>query len=111
MNESEFHDLVDSTLERIEETLDDAETDIDVQFGGGILTIVCENLSQLIFTRQAPVSQLWLATKSGGFHFDYSAEQESWVLDSDNSISLQAFLTQAYSEQAGETLNFDLTGI
>ena len=110
MNESEFHDLVDSTLERIEETLDDAETDIDVQFGGGILTIVCENRSQLIFTRQAPVSQLWLATKSGGFHFDYNAEQASWVLDSDGT-PLQGFLTQAYAEQAGETLNFDLTGI
>ena len=110
MNESEFHDLVDSTLERIEETLDDAETDIDVQLGGGILTIICENRSQLIFTRQAPVLQLWLATKSGGFHFDYDANQESWVLDSDGT-PLQAFFTQAFTEQAGETLEFDLTGL
>lgn len=110
MTESEFNDLVDATLERIEETLDDAETDIDVQLGGGILTIICENRTQLIFTRQAPVKQLWLATKSGGFHFDYDAEQESWVLDS-NGQPLAEFFTKAYADQAGETLEFDLAGI
>lgn len=109
MTESEFNDLVDATLEQIEEVLDDAETDIDVQLGGGILTIICENRTQLIFTRQAPVKQLWLATKSGGFHFDYDADQESWVRDSDGS-RLDTFFSQAFADQAGETLPFDLTG-
>lgn len=110
MTESEFNDLVDATLERIEETLDDAETDIDVQLGGGILTIICENRTQLIFTRQAPVKQLWLATKGGGFHFDYDAGEKSWVLDSDGQ-HLAGFFANAYAVQAGETLEFDLTDI
>ncbi|MGH1430093.1 MAG: iron donor protein CyaY [Neptuniibacter sp.] len=110
MTESEFNDQVDATLDRIEEILDDAETDIDVQLGGGILTIICENRSQLIFTRQAPVKQLWLATKGGGFHFDYDAKQEQWVLDS-TAEPLDQFFAKAFSEQAGETLEFDLTGI
>ena len=110
MTESEFNDQVDATLDRIEEILDDAETDIDVQLGGGILTIICENRTQLIFTRQAPVKQLWLATKSGGFHFDFDSESERWVLDSDGQ-PLDQFFTKAFSEQAGEALEFDLTGI
>lgn len=110
MTESEFNDQVDATLERIEEILDDAETDIDVQLGGGILTVICENRSQLIFTRQTPVKQLWLATKSGGFHFDFDAEQGCWVLDS-NGETLDQFFANAYAEQAGESLEFDLTGI
>jgi len=109
MTESEFNDRVDATLEQIEEILDEAETDIDVLQGGGILTIICENKTQLIFTRQAPVKQLWLATKSGGYHFDYDSEQASWVLDS-NGEQLSPFLTRAFSEQAGETLEFDLAG-
>ncbi|WP_415902610.1 iron donor protein CyaY [Neptuniibacter sp. QD29_5] len=109
MTESEFNDLVDETLEQIEEVLDDAETDIDVQFGGGILTIICENRTQLIFTRQAPVKQLWLATKSGGFHFDYDKNLNSWVLDSDGQ-KLEDFFGKAFAEQAGETLIFDLSG-
>ena len=109
MTESEFNDLVDATLEQIEEVLDEADTDIDVQLGGGVLTIICENLTQLIFTRQAPVKQLWLATKSGGYHFNYDAEQASWVLDSSGE-QLGPFLSRAYAEQAGEKLEFDLTG-
>ncbi|WP_286236643.1 iron donor protein CyaY [Neptuniibacter halophilus] len=109
MTESEFNDRVDQTLEQIEEILDDAETDIDVQLGGGILTIICENRSQLIFTRQAPVKQLWLATKSGGFHFDYDTDQAGWVLDSDGQ-PLGPFLKKAFADQAGESLEFDLTG-
>lgn len=110
MTESEFNDLVDETLEQIEEILDDAETDIDVQFGNGILTIICENKSQIIFTRQTPVKQLWVATKSGGFHFDYDANNSCWVRDSDN-LALTPFLNQIYAEQAGETLTFDLAGV
>jgi len=110
MTESEFNDRVDATLEQIEEILDDAETDIDVLQGGGILTIICENKTQLIFTRQAPVKQLWLATKSGGYHFDYDAQNACWVLDS-NGEPLSPFLTRAYAEQAGENLDFDLTGV
>lgn len=109
MTESEFNDLVDETLEQIEERLDDAETDIDVQLGGGILTIICENKTQLIFTRQTPVKQLWLATKSGGFHFDYDESLATWVLDSDGQ-ALSPFLTQAFQDQAGELLTFDLSG-
>ncbi|PIE20607.1 MAG: iron donor protein CyaY [Neptuniibacter caesariensis] len=109
MTESEFNDLVDKTLEQIEARLDDAETDIDAQLGGGVLTIICENKTQLIFTRQTPVKQLWLATKTGGFHFDYDASQASWVLDSDGQ-PLGPFLTRAYQEQAGEQLTFDLSG-
>ncbi|WP_415889989.1 iron donor protein CyaY [Neptuniibacter sp. SY11_33] len=109
MTESEFNDLVEETLGQIEEVLDDAETDIDVQFGGGILTIICENRTQLIFTRQAPVKQLWLATKSGGFHFDYDESLNSWVLDSDGQ-KLEDFFGKAFAEQAGETLIFNLTG-
>lgn len=109
MTETEFNDLVDLTLDQIEERLDDAETDIDAQLGGGILTIICENRTQLIFTRQTPVKQLWLATKGGGFHFNYDEAAESWVLDS-NGQRLDQFLTDAYREQAGEELTFDLTG-
>ena len=109
MTESEFNDRIDETLELIEETLDDAETDIDVQLGGGILTIICENKTQIIFTRQAPVLQLWVATRSGGFHFDFDTKTSGWVRDSD-AMPLDQFLTTTYAEQAGENLTFSLTG-
>lgn len=107
MTESEFNDRVDATLTAIEEVLDEAETDLDYVTSGGVLTVVCENRSQVIFTRQAPVLQLWVATRSGGYHFDYSDEQDSWVLDSDGT-PLSGFLDKVFAEQAGEQFSFEL---
>lgn len=107
MNESEFNQLIDDTLTTVEERLDDAETDLDYINNGGVLTIICENQSQIIFTRQTPVLQLWLAARSGGFHFDYDAATKTWLRDSDN-VSLKDVLNTVFTEQAGETFAFDL---
>lgn len=105
MNESEFSQKVDDTLEQIEEVLDTAETDIDFMNNGGVLTVVCENKTQVIFTRQTPVKQLWLAARSGGFHFDFNGK--TWARDSDGAL-LNDVLTAIFSEQAGEQFSFDL---
>jgi len=107
MTESEFNALVDDTLMRIEDVLDEAESDLDVQTSGGVLTLRCENGSQIILTRQVPVHQLWVAAVSGGFHFDYDAEGECWVRDSDGQ-PLGPFLSELLAAQAGESLVFDL---
>lgn len=106
MTESEFNDLVDTTLENIEYQLDDAESDLDYENSGGVLTVICENRSQIIFTRQAPVLQLWVATRSGGFHFDY--KDGGWVRDSDGE-SLANFLQSAFRDQANEIFSFDFS--
>ncbi|MDN2660788.1 iron donor protein CyaY [Neptunomonas phycophila] len=107
MTESEFYALVDETLISVEEKLDDAETDLDYLISGGVLTIKCENKSQIIFTRQTPVRQLWLATKTGGFHFDYDAELKTWVRDSDKA-TIRSVFEAAFLDQAGESLSFDI---
>ena len=107
MNESEFNQKVDDTLIEVEELLDDAETDIDYMNSGGVLTVICENKTQIIFTRQAPVKQLWLACRSGGFHFDFDADQDTWVRDSDGAL-LNDVLDTVFTEQAGETFDFNL---
>ncbi|MEH6578310.1 MAG: iron donor protein CyaY [Amphritea sp.] len=107
MNESEFNQLVDDTLTAIEEILDDAETDLDFMNNGGVLTVICENSSQVIFTRQTPVKQLWLAARSGGFHFDFDADNKQWVRDSDGT-ALNDMLAAIFTEQAGETFDFDI---
>jgi CyaY protein len=103
MTESEFMNRVDATLERIEEILDDAESDLDYESQGGMMTVTCENGSQIIFTRQLPVKQLWVATRNGGFHFDHDGEQ--WLRDTDGA-SLTDVLTAAFAEQAGEDFDF-----
>lgn len=103
ISESEFNSRVDDTLLAIEEVLDGADSDLDYENSGGVLTVICENGQQVIFTRQAPVRQLWLATPEGGFHFDLV--DDSWQRDSDG-CALNQFLTDTFLRCAGESFSF-----
>ena len=103
MTESEFNQLVDDRLLAIEEVLDEAESDIDYENSGGVLTITCENGQKVIFTRQAPVRQLWVAVPFGGFHFDLADGE--WVCDAD-SKPLPTFLTETFEQLADESFDF-----
>ena len=85
--------------------MDDAESDLDYDNNGAMMTIKCPDRSQIILTRQPPVKQLWVATRSQGLHFDFSEELQTWVLDSDHSL-LREHLEAAFADQTDETLDF-----
>lgn len=101
MNESEFNTLVDQTLERIEQSIEDCGVDIDYEIVGGILTLEFEDGSKIILNRQTPLKQLWMAARAGGFHFNYEPGKKVWCEDS-NGEELQVMLMRYCSEQAGE---------
>jgi CyaY protein len=103
MNESEFHQRVDAMLLAIEEAIDDSGADLDYENAAGILTLTLENGSQIIINRQTPVKQLWLAVRSGGFHFDWSDEAEAWIAERDGATFTDK-LNQALVAQGGEAL-------
>lgn len=103
MNESEFHQRVDAMLLAIEEAIDEGGSDLDYENSAGILTLELENGSQIIINRQTPVKQLWLAVRSGGYHFDWSDGADGWVRDSDGA-GFAEVLNQALIAQGGEAL-------
>lgn len=107
MNESEFNKLAEQTMIEIEEAIDASGADIDYDTVSDILTLEFENGSQIIINKQAPASQLWVAARSGGFHFDYDTGTQSWRLDSDHSQELLECLGRYCSEQAGETVKLN----
>jgi CyaY protein len=78
MTESEFTVLIEQTFLELETALDEVEADIDCETSGGVLTVVFENGTRLVFSRQPPTRQLWLAAKSGGFHYDFDEEAGDW---------------------------------
>jgi CyaY protein len=112
MEESEFNQKVDDILVTIEESLDNCDADLDWDLAGGILTIECENGSQVIVNRQGPTQQIWVASRGGGFHFDFceqegegkDAEKECWR---QGELELFTLLNQALSEQSGEKVKLD----
>ena len=102
MNESEFVDLAEETIEAIQETIEEFGSDIDYDEINGVLTLEFENGSQIIFSKQTPAKQLWVAAKAGGFHFDYDEDGEQWVCDSGEKETLSMMLNRFCSEQGGE---------
>jgi len=103
MTESEFNRQIDATLLAIEEAADASEVEIDYENSGGVLTLTLENRSQVIINRQTPVRQLWVAARSGGFHFNFDAASGEWRRDSDGA-ELFAVLSRVISEQGGEAV-------
>jgi len=103
MNESEFNQRVDDIIEHIEDQLDDLDMDLDYEAAGGIFTTTFGNGTKIIINRQTPVKQIWVAAKSGGFHFDYDPATDRW-LKSDDATELFAALSQYFSNQANGSI-------
>lgn len=101
MNDSEFHQQADQLVLQLEETLDNLSGDVDIDYevNGGVMTLTFENGSKIVLNRQEPLHQIWLATRSGGYHFDY--QHDAWICDRTGE-ALWVVLEAACSEQAGE---------
>ena len=104
MNESKFNELAELTMISIEQAIESCGVEIDYDTISDIMTLEFENSSKIIINKQAPVTQLWVAARSGGFHFDYDEASKSWHLDSDLNEELLDCLSRYCSEQAGESV-------
>ena len=107
MTDTDYMDRAEAALGAIEKACDrinDAtEADIDNQRVGGMITIVFPNGSQLIVNLQKPLQEIWLAAKSGGYH--YRHDGTSWV-DTKTGEEFIANLSREASLQSGQTLKF-----
>jgi len=110
MTESEFLALADSTLKAIEAGLEQIanESDLDVECSrsGNVLEIeFVDNGSKIIVNSQAPMQEMWVAAKAGGFH--YRREGEQWRNTRDGSELFSA-LSGLASWQAGRLVSLDI---
>jgi CyaY protein len=97
MTESEFHRAVDAVLARIERSVEDLD-DLDVDLESGILTVTCPDESRVIVNRQTPNREIWVAARSGGFHF---ASRDGEWRDTRSGDELFASLARVIESQAG----------
>lgn len=110
MEEREFLALADAELARLEAALDrlvDSDTiDLDVELKpGGIIEITLEDDSKIIVNRHAAAREIWVAARSGGFHF--RPEGGKWIGTRDGE-ELGSALARCLSEQAGEPVRLAL---
>jgi CyaY protein len=99
MTDSEFEALTAAALGRIEQALEDSGVDADVQSkSGGVLEIEFDNGSKMVINRHAAARELWVAAKSGGFHFRWDGAV--WR-DTRDGSELFAALSRLVSAQSG----------
>ena len=102
MTETEFLAIADRTLARIGSAVDEALTtsdaDVDWSLNDGILEIESEDGGKLIINRHLANREIWVAAKSGGFHFRIDGGQ--WH-DTRGGAELGAEIARLLDEQAG----------
>lgn len=104
MTETEFLNLAEATLGAIENALEQASDELDTECSrhGNVLEIeLIDNGSKIIVNLQSAMRQLWVAARSGGFHFAHNGQ--AW-LDTRDDSELFATLSRVVSEQGGVSL-------
>ncbi|CAG0990518.1 frataxin [Burkholderiales bacterium] len=100
--DSAFLAAADATLAAIgaalDRALEESDADVDWSLVDGILEISSEGGGKVIVNRHAPNREIWVAARSGGFHFREAGGR--W-LDTRGGTELGSSLAAILREQAG----------
>ena len=106
MTETEFLTVAGRVLDDVEAAFeragDAADVDVECSRSGNVLEIeFIDNGSKIIVNTQAPMQEIWVAARAGGFH--YRLNDGRW-LDTRDGSELFAALSKLASAQAGAPL-------
>ena len=77
MTDPEFLALAERTLTQIEDAVDALDADIDTDRSGNVLEFELADGAKVIVNTQAPMHEIWVAARSGGFHYRWDGAR--WV--------------------------------
>ena len=97
MNDSQYNIIAEDLLLAVEEAIEECGVDIDYEGVGGLLTLTFKNGTKVIINKQAPLHEIWVATKFNGHHFAFS--DDIWI-DKRGGDEFWQFLSAAVSKQA-----------
>jgi CyaY protein len=107
MTDLEFLDHAEALLKAVEaccdRICDDSTADVDSQRTGGMITLVFENKSQIVINLQKPLHEVWMAAKTGGYHYRFVDGQ--WQ-DTKSHGEFFAELNRNATLQSGSALRF-----
>jgi CyaY protein len=107
MTDPEFMDHAEALLQTVEVCCDRMnemdDVDVDNQRVGSMVTLSFPNRSQIIINLQKPLHEVWIAARSGGYHFRW---QDGVWEDTKGQGEFFVTLSKDASAQAGLPLNF-----
>jgi CyaY protein len=99
MDERQFEALAAQALRAIERALDESGIDADIELKeGAVLELEFGNGSKIIVNRHGAAREIWVAARSGGFHFRWDGA--AWK-DTRDGAELFAALSKLVSAQSG----------
>lgn len=107
MTDLQYQEAAERALTAVELACDrineESDADLDNQRTGNMITLTFSNHSQIVINLQKPLQEIWMAAKSGGFH--YKLHSDCWT-DTKDGTEFFASLSRCASEQAGQKLIF-----
>jgi CyaY protein len=102
MNETDFEALAGAALAKIEQALEASGVDADFELkAGGVLEIEFADGSKMVINRHGAAREIWVAARSGGFHFRWDGS--AWR-DTRDGTELFAALSKIVSTQGGQAV-------
>jgi CyaY protein len=107
LSDAEYHAKANAVLASVEARIDvllqDDVIDIDAQRTGGLLELTFPNRSKIVLNTQPPLQELWMAARSGGYHYKYA---DGVWRDREGREFFEA-LSGCASEQSGRSVVFE----
>ena len=107
MTDLEYLDKAEALLKAVEACCDHIndtqDVDLDNQRVGGMITLTFANRSQIIINLQKPLQEVWMAARSGGYHYRW---QEGAWRNTKGAGEFFADLSRDASAQSGAGLQF-----
>jgi len=114
IDDKQFHQLGGQVLQSIELALEAADEELDLDLdierqGGNVINIRFRDRSVIVVNTQPPLHEIWVAAKSGGYHYRWSGTptQPLW-LDTKTGRELMSDLSEFASTQAGQPVKIKL---
>jgi CyaY protein len=102
MSEQGFQKAAEATLDAIEACLeravDDDAIDVEIERTDNVITLTFEDDSKVIVNSHSAAREIWIAARSGGFHFRQDGAR--WI-DGRSGDELFGALSRLVSAQGG----------
>ena len=104
MTEHEFLSAAEATLDAIEAAVEravDDGLDVELERTDNVITLSFEDRSKIVVNSHSAAREIWIAARSGGFH--YRRDGARWV-DGRSGDELFSALSRLVSAQGGQAV-------